>query len=78
MSDIGSLSAEVTIIVRIDTSRVRDNVTVDLGLVPPVLAVDALRQAFESICEHQEDQQALVVFRSQLVEPVYADETDDD
>jgi len=78
MSDLSDLAGTVSIIIRIDTSRPRDNVSVDLGLVPPVLAVDALRQAFEAVCEHQEDQQALVVFRSQVVEPVHSAAEDDE
>ena len=76
MTDLGAFSQEVTIIVRIDTGKARDNVAVDLGSIPPVMALDALRQAYESLAMHQEYQSALLVFRSQVLEPVHA--VDDD
>lgn len=68
MSDIPTLADEYTIIIRVDTSRPRDNVAVDLGALPPAFALEPLRQAFDAVSDILEGEVATLWFRQELVE----------
>ena len=60
---------QYTLMVMIDATRPTNNVTVDLGVIPPTMAFDALRQAFEAIAELVEGSAANVFVKGQYVEP---------
>jgi hypothetical protein len=76
-SDLGTLAEIYTIVISVDTSLAEDNVSVDLGLLPPTLAFHAVQQVFEALGERLWEQRATVIFRSQTLEPVPADSDDD-
>ena len=68
-----------TVFLHIDASKPTDNVTIDFGVIPPSMAFDAIRQAYDAVCELLEDERPLMFFRQSLVEsPLVAVDPDDD
>lgn len=68
-----------TVMVQIDTSKPTDSVSVDLGVIPPTMAVDALRQALESVSALVDASYCPVFSREKLIElPQLVGDSDDD